>query len=182
MSEDDELLSDLPDEEIAPAAPALPWLRRLDAVRAHLDALAVAGALPGLTDPDPGGSERWDSGQVWAHLAEFPAYWIGEVRHLLASPDTGDAVPFGRTKRDSGRVAAIARDRGRAVAELADQALLGCAALEVLVRAMDAADWARSGRHETLGVMGMDRIMEEFLVGHLEQHAGQLDGLVGVRG
>jgi len=27
----------------------------------------------GLTAPDPASGEQWDAGQVWAHLAEFPA-------------------------------------------------------------------------------------------------------------
>ena len=44
-------------------------------------------------------------------------------------------------------------------------------------------DWAKRGVHPTLGVMAVPRIFDEFVVGHLEQHAGQLDGLaVAARG
>ena len=38
---------------------------------------------PGLTEPDPGGEERWEAGQVWAHLAEFPAYWLAQAQRVV---------------------------------------------------------------------------------------------------
>ena len=88
-------------------------LARLRAVQARLDEHAAAGPPPGLTEPDPGGTERWEAGQVWAHLAEFPAYWLGQIQHILERRSAGDPepVPFGRTKTDLGRIAAIERDR-----------------------------------------------------------------------
>src|SRR5205085_993163 len=88
-------------------------LARLRAVQARLDEHAAAGAPPGLTEPDPGGTERWEAGQVWAHLAEFPAYWLGQIQHILERRLAGDPepVPFGRTKTDAARIAAIERDR-----------------------------------------------------------------------
>jgi hypothetical protein len=69
------------------------------------------GLPAGLTAPDPGGEERWEAGQVWAHVAEFPAYWLGQVRRVLAGGP--DPVPFGRVKTDPDRLAAIERDRRR---------------------------------------------------------------------
>src|SRR6187401_792044 len=72
-----------------------------------------------LTDPDPGAEERWEAGQVWAHLAEFPAYWLDQVRAVLAATHDGAHEPaFGRTKADAGRVAAIERERRTDPAEL----------------------------------------------------------------
>ena len=48
------------------------WVDRIDAADTRL--LAHAGITHhGLTDPDPGGTEQWDSDQVWAHLAEIGA-------------------------------------------------------------------------------------------------------------
>ena len=38
----------------------------------------------GLSDPDPGAEERWEAGQIWAHLAEFPAYWLGQAQRVIA--------------------------------------------------------------------------------------------------
>ena len=40
----------------------------------------------GLSDPDPGAEERWEAGQIWAHLAEFPAYWLGQAQRVIAQP------------------------------------------------------------------------------------------------
>ena len=65
---------------------------------------------PGLSEPDPGGEERWEAGQVWAHLAEFPAYWLAQAQRVIALP-TNEPVPFGRVKTDAARIAAIERDR-----------------------------------------------------------------------
>jgi threonine dehydratase len=39
------------------------------------------------------------------------------------------------------------------------------------------AAWAVRGLHERRGEMSIEAIVEEFLVGHLEEHADQLDGL-----
>ena len=40
---------------------------------------------------------------------------------------------------------------------------------------MTDADWSACGRHETLGVMDLDRQLRHFHVGHYEEHADQLD-------
>jgi hypothetical protein len=154
-----------------------PWLHRLDAVTARLDAHARPPRPEGLTDPDPQSGERWEAAQVWAHLAEFPGYWTAEVHRILdADPDLGP-VPFGRTKADPARIAAIARDRDVEPAQLYTRVRAGLATIAEALSDMQDDDWRRTGRHPTLGVMGLDRIMQEFLVGHLEEHAGQLDGL-----
>jgi hypothetical protein len=157
--------------------PSEPWLARLEAVAGRLDTHAAGPRPGGLTAADPASGERWEAAQVWAHLTEFPGYWVAEVRHILAAPPDVGPVPFGRTKTDPGRVAAIARDRDLDPAEARRRILRGIAAIEEVLRGMTGADWARTGRHPTLGVMGMDRIMREFLVGHLEEHATQLDDL-----
>ena len=67
------------------------------------------------SEADPGEEERWEAGQVWAHLAEFPAYWHDQVRRILAAHDAGAAmpIPFGRMKTDAARVGAVERERGR---------------------------------------------------------------------
>src|SRR5437867_12761272 len=96
------------------------YLDRLAAVERRLVEHAERPLPMGLTDPDPGASERWEAGQVWAHLAEFPGYWDAQVRLLLASRAEGAAepIPFGRTKTDPGRIAAIEDERRTDPAEL----------------------------------------------------------------
>ena len=51
--------------------------------------------------------------------------------------------------------------------------------LRAVLCGMTSLDWGRQGEHPTLGQMGIERILEEFLVGHYEQHAAQLEGLDG---
>ena len=142
--------------------PADGFVTRLDAVVIRLD--AHAGHLhDGLTGADPRTGDRWDQGQVWAHLAEFIPYWIVELGTILAA----DEPPgFGRTKADSRRLGEIERRREDPPAALRD-----------LLLRLDPDAWGRRGIHPTLGSMTVTEIVEDFLVGHLEQHATQLDGL-----
>jgi DinB superfamily len=151
-------------------------LARVEVVQDRLEEHASSEPAPGLTTPDPPTGERWDWGQVWAHLAEFVPYWCGEVRLILGT-EGSDPVPFGRVKSDPVRVAAIEADRHRPPRELMDRLVGQLEELRSLIRSLSSRDWERRGRHSTLGVMGMRAVFDEFLVGHLEAHADQLDGL-----
>lgn len=59
----------------AATGPAASFLARLDAVERRLEAHA-ARSPAGLSEPEPVTGERWDAGQVWAHVAEFIPYWL----------------------------------------------------------------------------------------------------------
>ena len=48
-----------------------------------------------LTAPDPPTGERWEAGQVWAHVAEFIPYWLGEAA-LVVDSGRDAPVPFGQ--------------------------------------------------------------------------------------
>ncbi len=138
---------------------------------------AAAASRPNArTSPDPSSGERWEAGQVWAHLAEFVPYWIEQAQRLIASYDD-EPVPFGRTKTDAARVAAIERDRTQPVSVLWADSHTDIEHLRNFLQRLDADAWRVRGLHPTLGVMDLDRIVGEFLVGHLEQHAEQLDEL-----
>ena len=156
-------------------------LGRLRAVQQRLNDHAAAGAPPGLTEPDPGGTERWEAGQVWAHLAEFPAYWLGQIQHILERRTAGDPepIPFGRTKTDPGRIAAIERDRNEAPDALLARVRNGIAATISKLDALPADAWGARGLHPTRGEMTPAEILDRFIVDHLEEHADQLDLLRG---
>ncbi len=134
-------------------------------------------SVPGLTDPDPKTGEQWEWGQVWAHLAEFVPYWMQQVRRVLRWPGS-EPVPFGRVKTDAGRIAAIERDRGVAPKELMKRMHGQLADLGFLLDDISPEGWLKEGIHETLGVMDVRRVVDEFLVGHLEEHEAQLRQLV----
>jgi hypothetical protein len=157
--------------------PAAGYLARVDAVEDRLTTLAERPApQDALTAPDERSGERWDQGQVWAHLGEFVPYWIEQIEIILDTPGD-DPVPFGRTQADPERLAAIEAGRTEPPLEqlsaLEDQ--LG--PLRSLLGDLRDQDWLRRGLHPTLGVMDLHRIVEEFLVGHLEAHAEQLEQL-----
>jgi len=160
----------------AERGPADEFTSRLDEVRARLEELSASPPAPGLTEPDPSTGERWDWGQVWAHLAEFVPYWCGEVSLIVRAEATAP-VPFGRTKTDRGRVEAIEADRHRPPAGLMSRLAGQLDQLRRLLRELTPADWQRRGMHATLGEMEMPAVFRDFLVGHLEAHADQLDRL-----
>jgi hypothetical protein len=155
------------------------YLARLDTVEARLVAAATAAPPPGsLTGADADTGERWERGQVWAHLSEFIPYWIAEARPLLQEQPSDGLVPFGRTKRDPERIGAIERNRHQPVSVLWADTRTDIAALRVFLAMIEPDQWAINGMHPTLGPMTVDELVERFLVGHLEEHADQLERMV----
>ena len=70
------------------------------------------------------------------------------------------------------------RDRSTPTKELWVRLFTDLDELRRLIGELRPEDWERQGLHQTLGVMAMPRIFEEFLVGHLESHARQLESLL----
>jgi hypothetical protein len=151
-------------------------LARLAEAERRLAEHAAAPLPTGLADPDPGAEERWEAGQIWAHLAEFPAYWLSQAQRVIAQP-THAPVPFGRVKTDAGRIEAIERDRHTDPAALLERVRSSLAEVSDAVRSWDDATWQLKGVHPVRGEMTVERIVETFIVDHLEEHADQLDGL-----
>jgi hypothetical protein len=154
------------------------YLARLDAVEARLAAAAATEQPPGaLTGADPDSGERWDRGQVWAHLSEFIPYWIVQAGPVLHGQVSEAPVPFGRTKGDPERIGAIERDRREPVSVLWARTRADIASLRTFLGSIESDQWEIRGLHPTLGEMTVDELVEMFLVGHLEQHAHQLEGM-----
>ena len=154
------------------------FLNRLSTVAKRLADHASTAAPAGLTDPDEKTGEQWEAGQVWAHLAEFLPFWVAQARNVLTSFTGPDPIPFGRVKTDTNRVAAIERDRATAITELHARLTGGIDATRAFIDSVPDTAWTRvRGVHSTLGEMSLAQIVEEFMVGHLEEHADQLDGL-----
>lgn len=149
---------------------------RLERVAQRLERHADAVVPTGLTEPDTDGTERWEAGQVWAHMAEFVHYWLAELEKVVTEYHAAP-VPFGRTKADPTRAAAIETGRHSAVAALLDRVQVGLAELDRYLSALTAEQWAAVGLHSRLGEMDVAAIVQRFLVSHLEEHADQLDGL-----
>ena len=158
--------------------PAEGFLVRIDEVGDRLERLATTDPIPGgLTGPDEPSGERWDWGQVWAHLGEFVPYWMAQTKAIVEA-GTDQPVPFGRVKTDRERVAAIERDRHLPPKDLMERLSSHLRDLRVMLAGLTPEDWQSRGMHETLGEMGVEGIVDMFLVKHLEDHADQLDDLV----
>jgi DinB superfamily len=133
---------------------------------------------PGLTDPDPATGEQWDAGQAWAHVAEFVPYWQNEMRRVIAAAARGEEpVPFGRTSADEGRVGAIEAGRHQPPAEQMARLSAALSELRTYLVGLTADQWAARGDHSRLGELTVAQIVERFVVGHLEEHAKQLEKL-----
>ncbi len=151
----------------------------LDHQRTRLVAAAerIRGTAPGVADgartsPDPETGERWDRGQVLAHVAEILPYWTRQAE-LVA--ERGGGVPFGRVKSDPERIAVIERDRHQDPERLLERMDHELQKVLALLDRLDDQALARTGRHERLGEMTVAGIIDRFLVEHLEEHADQLE-------
>jgi len=152
-------------------------LQRLDLVEERLAVCAAPDTTRNaLTDADPSSGERWDAGQVWAHLAEFIPFWIDQTQ-LVVDRYTDEPVAFGRVSTDPGRLGAIERDRTQPISVLWIATHSDLETLRLFIEELDESAWSARGLHTTRGVMDVQRILDEFLVGHLEEHADQLDSL-----
>jgi hypothetical protein len=150
--------------------------QRLAAAEMRLATLADAD-LTGQTEPDPGETERWDAGQVWAHLAEFSTYWLGQVLRIIDAAAAGQPqpIPFGRTKTDPSRIDPIERDRREAPGMLLERVTGGIQRTRTQLDGFSMDQLDIHGLHPTRGEMSVARIIERFVVEHLEEHAAQLE-------
>ncbi len=158
------------------SAAADTFITRLDAAETRLARLADHPFPAGLTEPEPGGEERWDAARVWAHLAEFPAFWTIEIRRILAGAP-GEQVPFGRMKADPGRVDPIERDRLLPIDALWSRIRSGIDAVRALAVSLSPNDWDRVGQHVRFGPTSVRSALDFFIADHLEEHAAQLEKL-----
>jgi hypothetical protein len=149
-------------------------IARMAEAERRLSEHADAPVPNGLTEPDPGTEERWEAGQVWAHIAEFPPYWLAEAQKVASLP-TNEPVPFGRVKTDAARVDAIERERHTEPAALLERVRGSLAEVTDATRGFTPEEWGRRGLHPTRGEMTVQSIVRRFIVDHLEEHADQLD-------
>lgn len=151
-------------------------IQMLEDVEQRLIEQAAGPAPTGLTDPDSGGTERWEAAQVWAHMDEFVGYWQAQLEHVVDSY-RGQPVPFGRTKEDAARIEGIETGRSVPIAVLMERVHDGIEATRRYLPTLSADQWRSVGLHPRRGEMTVPQIVEKFTIDHLEEHADQLDDL-----
>jgi hypothetical protein len=122
---------------------------------------------------------EWGPKELLAHTAEMLDFWPAEIDKILRGGP--DPVPFGRVSTDPDRIGRIGRDRLLPSGELFDRVAAGVDRLDARIRSVSSADAARIGLHPRLGDMTIARILDRFLVGHLEEHVEQLRGMLDGR-
>jgi len=150
------------------------YLERVDAVGTRL--LALAYPLPGLSTADPDSGERWEALQVWGHINEFVPYWIEQIGGVVDSYQ-GEPVLFGRTKADEGRLAGIESGRTMDLDVHRHWLEVHLSDLRTFLSALGEGAFGSQGLHARLGPLTMEQMIEDYLVGHLEEHAEQLENI-----
>jgi histidinol-phosphate aminotransferase len=139
--------------------------------------LSAARPTRGRTAPDPGGTETWDAGQVWAHLAELTGYWPRQLAHLVDAEERPALI--GRALDDASRIDPIAAAAdGRAdLGGLVSAVGRHLDAARSLVAGLSSADWDARGVTPTGLHHTASSVVERPLLAHVAEHLDQLDGL-----
>jgi len=122
----------------------------------------------------------WGPRELLAHVNEMLPYWTRQLQNVLAG-EQGEAVPFGRTAEDPGRLGRIAEDRHRPAGELLDGIDAGLVTALGFVTELTDADLVRVGLHPTRGELTVGDSLERLVVGHLEDHVEQLRTILAAR-
>ena len=85
-------------------------------------------------------------------------------------------MPFGRTKVDPVRIAAIEAGRRRAAGDaVRGRPRVPSTRLRARLSELTPADWQRTGSTRRSGTMSIADQLQHFHVGHYEEHAEQLE-------
>lgn len=151
-------------------------MERFELIEQRLAEHAEGPTPTELTDPDEGGTERWEAAQVWAHMGEFVGYWQAQLEKVVDNY-TGTPVPFGRLKDDEGRIGGIEEGRHTPIRVLMEQLHDEISVTRRYLPTLTDEHWQSVGLHPTRGELQPARMVEIFLLDHLEEHADQLDSL-----
>ncbi len=126
-----------------------------------------------LGEPDPKTGERWNRLNTLGHLAEVLPFWCGQVRGVMAGADAMGRGAAGYEQRQQ----AIAGGPGLGEAELRLRVDGGINELMRLLAELKPADLERKVVYRTRQgdeAAPLRHHLETLLVGHLEEHVGQL--------
>jgi hypothetical protein len=156
-------------------------LDRLADVRAAYANLAprvVAGEPWPLADDFGTGPEAsWGPREVLAHVVEMLPFWLGELERVVDGPPPGP-TPFGRVADDKVRIGLIGRERTLPLRVLFARIDAGMADWSQRLSVLTSDERSLVGLHPRLGDVTVDRFLEQFVLGHAEDHAAQLETIL----
>jgi hypothetical protein len=150
-------------------------LARLDALRPAVEGRAP-WPLAERFDHTPEAS--WGPPELLAHLAEMVAYWDAELSRVATSGEP-EPVEFGRVATDTVRIEAIGRERAVPPGQMFDRISNRIDAFLTRWASWSPAERARIGLHPARGEISVEDGAERFIVGHLGEHATQLESILG---
>lgn len=164
------------------SADALARLPELRAAYAVLRPRVVSGAPWPLAQRFGDAPEAsWGPREVLAHLGEMLLYWLGEYERIVeGGHGPGAGTPFGRTSGDAMRIGILERDRTVPLRELFARIDAGIGRWEARLADASAGEGEAVGLHPRLGEMTADALVGRMVLGHLEEHLVQLEGIVEV--
>lgn len=142
----------------------------LAAIPDRLDALVRASS--GTTPADPS-ADAWTPSEIAGHLCDSARYW-GARMFRVAREDHPALATF-----DEQEMVSLAAYRYRSLAELLAAFRLLSAGNVALLRGVSAADWDRTGIHDTRGPITLRDIVT-IEAEHEEIHVGQFAEALGV--
>jgi hypothetical protein len=122
----------------------------------------------------------WGPREVLAHVDEMLPYWLGELERIIDGPPPGP-TPFGRTADDPVRIGLIGRERTLPVRVLFARIDIGLRDWEERMASLTPTERAEVGLHPRLGEVEVERFLERFILGHLEEHVVQLEEILAAR-
>jgi hypothetical protein len=144
---------------------------RLERVYAEVAKLLREPGMAARLRTAPAENE-WSAMQTLGHMAEMIPYWLHHCRTLIAA--TGGPPAFGRTAGSPERLAGVAHggaaDPDALLGQLQNEVRSGASA----IRKLSAAERGKRGLHNSRGEMTVAEVIESFVVGHAEEHLGQV--------
>jgi hypothetical protein len=151
-------------------------LARLEALRPAVEA-GDPWPLSAVFDHTPEAS--WGPPELLAHLAEMVPYWHTGLEQIATGGEP-EPVAFGRIATDAGRLDNIRRERNRPSGELFDAIAESLGAFVTDWDRWSPTERARIGLHPSRGEISVGEGAERFIAGHLDDHAAQLETILGV--
>ena len=148
------------------------WVARLDTAEERLRRHAQGAKPSGLTDADPETGERWEAGEVWAHIAEFVPYWTAEALRMMERPSEA----WGRDHTDRARLAAVTDTARCRLDDVVAEIRVAVKQAADTLRTLTDADLAveAPSANPRWGVKPASFVIDQLLVHHVESHLKQI--------
>jgi uncharacterized damage-inducible protein DinB len=149
--------------------------RRLERVDAQLAILLRQPEVRQRLRAAPGENE-WSAMQTLGHMAEMIPYWLDHCQRLIAA--TAEPPTFGRTLGAVERLAGVevgARGDPEELLRVLHEQVQAAARA---IREMTVRERSKKGVHVRRGEMTVAEVIEQFIVGHAEEHLAQVRAAV----